>query len=271
MSTPTITEEDEAILDYLAESAAERADVAAAVGLSGDEAADRLDGLVDGGLVRESGGTYEITDSGERLLASPGDGTTDAGVDTPPAVDEAIAEMDLAPDHAEALEEAFAFLRHWGAASSAEVIDAVYSENPLGYASADDWWAEAIRDRLAALPEIERDGDAWRHAGGGAVDDGDGRRAFTPAGEETYGSVKHALESLDVDAQQREAVTAVFEHLQSHGGASEDELQELARDAADVEASAGTWWRDAVAPVLRELPGVDRANGRWQYSGDHPE
>ena len=271
MSTPTITDDDEAILDYLSGSAAERTEVTDAVGMSDDEAAERLDGLVDAGLVREAEGVYEITESGERLLAAPGDSTADARIDTPPAVDEAIDEMDLAPDRAEALEEAFAFLRHWGEASRAEVVDAVYSENPLGYASADDWWEEAVRDLLAELPEIERDGEVWRHAGGGPDDDGDGRRAFTPAGEETYGSVKHALESLDVDAQQRTAVAAVFEYLQSRGGASEDELQGLAHDAVDVEASAGTWWRDAVVPVLRELPGVDGTDGRWQYTGDQPE
>jgi len=271
MSTPTITDDDEAILDYLAGSAAERGDVADAVGMSGDEAAERLDGLVDGGLVREAEGVYEITESGERLLAAPGDGTADGRIDTPPAVDETIDEMDLAPDRAEALEAAFAFLRHWGEASRAEVVDAVFSENPLGYASADDWWEEAIRDALAGLPEIERDGDVWRHAGGGEVDEGDGRRAFTPAGEETYGSVKHALESLDVDAQQRVAVTAVFEYLQGHGGAAEGELQELSHDAVDVESSAGTWWRDAVEPVLQELPGVVGTDGRWQYTGDQPE
>jgi len=270
MSTPTITHDDEAILDYLTGNTAERADIADDVGMSRDEVAERLEGLVDGGLVREAAGVYEITESGERLLASSGDGTADARIDTPPAVDEAIDDMDLIPDHAGALEAAFAFLRHWGEASRAEIIDAVFIKNPLGYAAADDWWEEAIRDPLAELPEIERDGEDWRHADGGAADDGDGRKAFTPAGEGTYGSVKHALESLDVNAQRRDAVGAVFEYLQSHGGAPEDELREIAHDAVDVEASAGTWWRDAVEPVLRELPGIESNGTRWRYAGDQP-
>jgi hypothetical protein len=146
----------------------------------------------------------------------------------------------------------------------------VFSEHPLGYADGDAWWNEAIGDVLAELPGVERDGDVWRHADGGTVDEtGDGRSPFAPADASTFGSVKHALESLDVDDSQREAVRAAFELLRSRGGATAQELQERAHEAVDVAASAGTWWRDGVAPVLERLPGVERGeDGRWRYAGD---
>ncbi|WP_323192789.1 hypothetical protein [Halostella sp. PRR32] len=276
MSTPTISDDDASILEYLADGAAESAAIADAVGQDEGETAERLDGLIEGGLVREAEDGYEITDSGERLLAAPGDSTADSRVDTPPAVDEAIDEMDLAPDHAEAIEEAFAFLRHWGEASRAEVIDAVYSENPLEYADAESWWDEAIRDALATLPDIEppdasNEDRTWRYAGTPGRENGDGRLPFDVPEERTYGSVKHALESRDVTDRQREAVAAAFELLLSKGGATDEDLRAHAHDAVDVEASAGTWWRDAVEPVLEAVPGIKRTDdGRWRYSGDRP-
>jgi DNA-binding Lrp family transcriptional regulator len=276
MSTPTITDDDAAILEYLADGPAERVDIADAVGQGDAETAERLDGLIEGGLVREVEDVYEITDSGERLLAAPADGTADSRVDTPPAVDEAIDEMDLAPDHAEAVEDAFAFLRFWGEATAAEVRDAVYSENPLAYADAESWWDEAIRDALADLPDIdppaETDDGAWRYDGSPGREDGDGRRPFDVPETETYGSVKHALEAEDVTDRQRTAVSAAFELLQSRGAAPEEDLRTRSHDAVEVEASAGTWWRDAVEPVLARLPGVERTgDGRWRYSGDGPD
>jgi DNA-binding Lrp family transcriptional regulator len=275
MSTPTISDDDETILEYLVDGPAERADVADGVGKGDDETAERLDGLVEAGLVREVEDVYEITDSGERLLAAPGDSTADSRVDTPPAVDETIDEMDLAPDHAEAVEETFAFLRYWGEATGAEVIDAVYSENPLDYADAESWWDEAIRDVLAALPDVdppdETDDDVWRYDGTPGREDGDGRRPFDVPEAETYGSVKHALEAQDVNDRQRAAVTAAFELLQSNGSATDEELRTHAHDTVDVEASAGTWWRDAVEPVLEAFPGVERTeDSRWRYTGDRP-
>lgn len=275
MSTPTITDDDEAVLRRLAEGPAERTDLADVLDEDDAALADRLDGLVEGGLVRETGGgVYEITDSGERLLAAPGDGTADSRVDTPPAVDERLDELDLTPDRAEAVEEAFAFLRYWGAASRAEIVDAIYSENPLDYADADSWWDEAVRDVLAELPEIEppeEGDDVWRYAGTPGREDGDGRFPFSAPEDETYGSVKHALEAEEVNDRQRTAVSAAFELLQSRGVATEETLQNVAHDAVAVESSAGTWWRDAVRPVLETLPGVEQTeDGQWRYTGDDP-
>ncbi|WP_135822857.1 hypothetical protein [Halostella litorea] len=265
---PTLTDDDVEVLRALADGAAEPPAVAEAAGVG--DATARLDALADAGLVRAAADGYRLTDSGERLLASPGDGSADASMDAPPAVEAALDDMDLRPDQADAVANAYAFLRHWGDASRVEVVDAVFSEHPLGYADADDWWDGAVRDALAALPGIERDGDDWTHAGGGAVDEsGDGRRPSASAGGPPFGSVKHALEALDVDDRQRAAVTAAFELLRSRGGATTQDLQERAHDAVTVEASAGTWWRDGVAPVLERLPGVERGeDGRWRYVGD---
>lgn len=271
MSTPTVSDDDIAVLRALAGDIADPAAVAETTGV--DDAPARLDALADAGLVREARNGYALTDSGERLLASPGDGSADASVDLPPAVDAAIDGMDLRPDRADAVANAYAFLRHWGAATRVEIVDAVFSEHPLGYAAADDWWDEAVSDALAELSGIERDGDVWTHAGGGTVDEtGDGRRPFGPADAAAFGSVKHALESLDVDARQRAAVSAAFDLLQSRGGATTEDLRDRAHDAVDVAASAGTWWRDGVEPVLERLPGVERGeDGRWRYTGDRAD
>lgn len=269
MSTPTVTDDDVAVLRALADEVAGPSRVSETSGV--DDAPARLAALTDAGLVTETTGGFALTDSGERLLDAPGDGSADSRVDAPPDA-AAVDEMDLRPDQEDAVLNAHAFLRHWGKATRAETIDAVFSERPLGYADGDDWWDEAVSEALAELPGIERDDDddVWRHAGGGTVDeDGDGRRAFASTDASTFGSVRHALESLDVDDSQRAAVHAAFELLQSRGGATAQELQERAHDAVDVAASAGTWWRDGVEPVLERLPDVERGeDGRWRYRGD---
>jgi len=232
MSSPTVTDADIAVLGALS------------------------DGFADPGTVADRAGVDD----------APADSHLDAPLDVTATLDR----MGLRPDREDAVLAVYAFLRHWGAATRAEAVDAVFSEHPLGYADADDWWDGAIRDALAALPGVERDGDRWRHAGGGTVDEaGDGRRPFGSAADERFGSVKHALESLDVDSRQRTAVVAAFELLRSPGGATTAELRERAHDAVSVEASAGTWWRDGVEPVFERLPGVERgADGRWRYTGD---
>ncbi|WP_121823375.1 hypothetical protein [Halostella salina] len=271
MSTPTVTDDDIAVLRALSDGLADPDTVTERAGV--DDAPIRLDALAEAGLVRPTADGYALTDSGERLLASPDDPPADSHLDAPPDVTAALDRLGLRPDHEDAVLAVYAFLSHWGEATRAEAVDAVFSEHPLGYVDGDDWWDETIRDALAALPGIEHDGDRWRHAGGGIVDEtGDGRRPFGSADRERFGSVKHALESLDVDSRQRTAVVAAFELLRSPGGATTAELRERAHDAVSVEASAGTWWRDGVEPVFERLPGVERGGDRrWRYVGDRSD
>ena len=243
-----------------------------------DDLRERLAEFADNGLVRErDDGRYERTESGRRLLVTAG-GRMDEAVDTGPDVEAAIEAADLAPDAADAVRGAYAFLRYWGEATVDEIVDAVYSEWPANFESAAAWW-DAVGEALATLPDVAAPEansaddsrlSTWRYTETPEVTtpESDGFLPSKRRGDHPYGSVKHAIEDLDLSDAERTAVRAAFGVLRRRGEASEDEIG----DAAFAAHSAGhetteAWWDDPVGEAFEALPGVERADGdRWRYT-----
>lgn len=275
MGNLDLTPSDEAVLRALASEPATADDLVAVADYERDELEVRLVAMADNGLVRErESGRYELADSGHRVLESPGDGTADSRIDVPDAVEDAIAAMDLRQDREEALVNVVAFLRYWGEATASEVIDAIYSENPAGYDAPDEWWSAFVRDRLAALPDVEPpdEGEVWRYEGrpGVADETADGRTGFAVDADQTYGSVKHALESLDVEPSVRAAARDAFALLLRRGEARADELRaDLDAEPPETDDSREEWWVAELRPVFEALPGVERTDAdeeTWRYA-----
>ena len=277
MVTITLDDRDRAILARLREGDADVDSLAESVDCSRSYVRDRLPELADNGLVlRVHSDVYTITANGKRTIAGSPAGTMDERIDTPASVERRIASFDLRPDRAEAVRNAFAFLQYWGSAIEAEIIDGVYSENPAGYASPDDWWSECVRDRLADLPLVEptqSDAGEWRYTETPTVDQptSDGRSA--PDEDATAGtSVKYALEHSGLDDDELAAVRAAFDLLVREGDASADEFEKriYPNDDAGYDSSTA-WWDDCVRPVFESLPGVELTNERegvWTYRQD---
>ncbi|MFC6905464.1 hypothetical protein [Halalkalicoccus tibetensis] len=263
METPTLDDADRTVLERLANGPRTAAE------LDGfDDPAERLDALAESGLVVDGEDGYELTDSGRRVIEAPGDASADDRIDAPDEVEAALEDADLAPDRAAALRGAFAFLSYWGEASAHEIRDAVYSEQPAGYDSSEAWWDDLVGDRLADLPEIEpADDGAWHYAGRPGVDEPsvDGRHG--PDDDAPYGDAKHALESLDLDRDERAAVHAAFALLADDGEADEERIAALHDDHPAGFGSAEEWY-DRIGALLAELPGVEREGGTWRYRGD---
>jgi len=74
--------------------------------------ADRLDVLTDSGVVRRIDGTYELTDSGRRVLAAPGDGSADVQIDIPLAVERERSSRAVDEPCGAAIRAAYAFLQY---------------------------------------------------------------------------------------------------------------------------------------------------------------
>lgn len=265
---------DRRLLATLGSDPAAVASLADALDRSTDELDDRLAALADNGLVQVTDDDrYRRTESGRRLLRTAG-GRMDEAIDTDPDIEAVIAAADLGPEAADAVRAAYTFLRYWGQASSDEIVDAVYPEWPAGTDSPDGWW-QTIGQALAEVPDIARvDGNSsavelWRYAGTpeASTPDSDG---FLPAerhGRPKYGSVTHAIESMDLSAEERHAVRSAFAVLRRCGTASEVEISEAAFDegAAGYE-TVEELWRGLVADAFERLPGVTRDDGdRWRY------
>lgn len=264
MGTPTLDDADRTVLERLAEGPRTATELG-----EFDDPAERLDALVESGLVVGSEDGYELTDSGRRVIEAPGDASADDRIDVPDEVEAALDRADTAPDRAAALRGAFAFLSYWGEATPYEIRDAVYSEQPAGYDSSEAWWEGFAREGLAALPGIEPDEEAWRYTGRPGVEDPsvDGRHGPAEPGTAPYASVKHALESLDLDGDERAAVHAAFALLADDGEANEERIAALRDDHRAGFGSVEEWY-DRVGALLAELPGVEREDGTWRYRGD---
>lgn len=170
----TLDDRDEEILRHLRRSSADVGDLANALGCSSDYLESRLPALADNDLVtRTDDGGFAITDSGRRAIAGTPAGRMDDRLDTPDPVESRIRSYDLRADREAAVRGAFAFLRYWGDALEAEIVDAIYSETPAGYDSADEWWTDLVRDHLAGLPFVdpaESWDTPWRYTGTATVD-----------------------------------------------------------------------------------------------------
>ena len=274
MVSITLDDRDRSVLVRLRDGAADVDSLAESVTADADYLRDRLPELADNGLVEPTGdGSYELTDDGERTVAATGDGSDDDRVDTPPKVEGRILSFDAPPEAQDAVRGAFAFLQYWGEASSAEVIDGVYSEYPAGYADEREWWRECVRDRLAELPTVEppaSTGENWRFEDTPVVDRGtDDGRVAPDADVDGRTSAKFALERLDLTDAERRAARRVFDLLVELESVSATEAKEqvyLEYDAGY--GSPDAWWDDCVRPALESLPGVERVDGereRWRY------
>lgn len=275
MGTITLTERDRSVLRVLADAPASSERLAGEVEYSTSDLAERLQELAENGLLWErDDGTYALTESGSRALETPMDRSGDSRIDASDHLREAIAALDLRPERAEAVFDAVAFLRYWGEASESELIDGIYSEKPGGYESTDEWWQLFMRDTLAALPDIDpptedTDSDSWQYTAAEIEEHTEDGRSRFDGPTQSYGSVKHALEVLDLPNDQHTAVHAVFAVLCHNKTAAETELKRTSYEEGSPDMSADAWWSQRIEPVLRELPGIEQQDEQtWEYTGD---
>ena len=272
----TLDERDRATLETLRARDAAVASLADGANCTPEYLENRLPELEDNGLVeRIEDDVYALTANGERVLAATPAGTRDDRIDTPPDVERAIESFDLGPDREAAVRNAFAFLHYWGEATDAELVDAVYSEDPAGFESSDEWWRELVREHLEELPSVEPPRAAegeWQYAGTPTVEEqtDDGRLLFEDEAV-SRSSVKFALERLDLTDDERTAVREAFRVLAGEDEMSTDEIKNQVYTDHDAGYdSADEWWTDCVRPAFDSLPGVERAADAgdvWQYRG----
>ncbi len=220
MGSITLAPHDTALLHLLADAPSSSDHLAEIVEDPRPELTDQLAAFEENGLLwKQADETYALTESGSRVLAVPADHGVDSRIDAPRRVCQAITKQDLRPDREAAVFDAVAFLQYWGEATESELIDGIYSETPAGYETADKWWQSFMQGTLAGLPDIEpptADRTVWRYTGTHETEEPteDGRDPF--AGPTTsYGSVKHALEALDLSSDQHTAVHTVFATLRT--------------------------------------------------------
>ena len=234
------------------------------------EIQERLSRLLDFGLVAEDEDCQQfvLTMDGRRVLAAPANGTVDDRVDTTPAVERALATLEVPPDLEAAIRSAYVFLAFWGDATESEIQDAIYFEHPAGYDSAAAWWNDAVRDRLASLPDVTPpNGELlWQYRGdveAHLVEDG--RHV---AGPTAVGSVRHGIDHLTLSPEERSAVRAAFAHVFVNGAATKRELvsEVYASFPAGYDA-AERWWEDCILEALSLLPHLryDPGAESWRY------
>lgn len=273
MEPNKITDEDLRILWSVDAGRSDAGSIAAEVDPDRASVQERLDVMVDNGLLRESSGRYELIDSGRRLLESPGDGSADDRIDVPDVVERELAALDLGEDRKSAVRGSFAFLRYWGSATGSEIRDAIFSEYPAGFDARDAWWTDCVEPALGSLPGIERPDDsegAWRFDGLPGVQDGtlDGRIASGGDSEDVqFGSAKHAMEGLPLSDEERASVSAAFSLLERRGEATAAELGDVFEASSLSEHDSLDEWAEAcIRPAFESIPGVDRAaDDRWTY------
>ncbi|MFC6963152.1 winged helix-turn-helix domain-containing protein [Halocatena marina] len=271
----TLTTRDRIVLRLLAEAPVSCNEIAATVEWSATDLEGRLESLEENGLLWErDNGTYTLTGSGFRVLETSGSDNRDCQIDVSDQIQQTIGELNLRPDRAKAVQSAAAFLQYWGQASESEIIDGIYSERPSGYESADEWWQTFMRETLASLPDIKpptNGATVWQYAGTPEIEEHteDGR-SFLESSPTSYGSVKHALETLALTADQRAAVHAAFVVLRHNSTASETALKrESYERVKPTTMSAEAWWSLRIEPILQKLPGIERVDEQtFHYTGD---
>lgn len=163
VTTVDLTDADLALLRDLRGDRRSTPDLATTVGSDETAVEERLSELADNALVDEREGGYELTESGRRVLESPGDGDADERIDTPPAVERELVSFDLAPDAEAAVRNAFTDLRSRGRATPEELRRRVFSEDPAGYEDPERWWSELVAEYLLDLPGVSMDGSTLRY------------------------------------------------------------------------------------------------------------
>lgn len=270
-----LNDRDREMLDRLGTDPCTVEALADRLGTPTSELSARLRDLADNALVYDLGdGQFQRTESGRRVLVASGSdgGAVDNRIDTSEEVERALAELDLPPDEADAVRSAFAFVRYWGDATDDEIMDAIYSEAPANCASQASWWENCVRDPLAELPGINAPagpGKPWRYAGPAEADTpmSDGFLPTSARGSTRYGSVKHALESLDLSEIQRDAARAAFAYLRQHGEATEDDISaDVYPNYPSDYSTADAWWDGFVRDAFTAFPGVSEDDGGvWRY------
>lgn len=228
----------------------------------------RFDALADNGLVEQTeNDAYRLTESGRRVLESRTDDPSGHAGDLPPDVERAIEGFDADPASKDAVRRSFTFLRYWGEATAAEIVDAVYSERPAGRTDRREWWDGLVADRLAAVPGVtatERDG-TWRYrptasdaddASNTDADDADDGRAKL-SDVAAFGSGKHAIERMTATETEAEQLSCAFGTVSEQGSAT----------AREIEERCGATARRLAERLLDELPAVERTGDEtWTYS-----
>ncbi|MFC7232030.1 hypothetical protein ACFQMM_12640 [Saliphagus sp. GCM10025308] len=269
MPSNTLDDRDRTVLEALEDGPAGIEALSERFDTGPDEIADSLEHLADNALVSRGDDGYELTDNGRRVLEATPVGARDYRIDTPDEVERALESRDLRPDEASAVRAAFSFLRYWGEATAAEVIDATYSEVPAGYESTEGWWSECVRDHLGALPTVARSGDEdlgerWRYEETPVIDrpeNGDGRDVPDPPSvRHSIGSARHALENLEPSPAERATARAAFVVLAERRRATVDDLLEAIEDAHSTEDESSDGPTEALSSLLLEIPGVSRVD-----------
>lgn len=300
MGNDTLDETARDVLAAIGDGRVAQGTIEARLGSPPPDLAGLLEELRENALVREAGAdSYELTENGVRVLNATGSGDRDERIDTPSEVEAAIEELELPPGETAAVRAAFSFLRHWGDATTAEIVDGTYSEHPVGYDDPDRWWADCVGDRLAALPRVEGSADAgpaaaWEYEGIAVVEQAGGRdgRAVLDRSDESArsGSVRHGIEEAARDDEERRAARAAFAALYRRGSARSSELVEAAahidgdEETVDVDVEHGApdnsvvvdypsgfesaaAWAERLTEIFEVLPGVER---EW-HSEDEDE
>lgn len=229
----------------------------------------RLGRLREAGLIdKDDRQEFVLTVDGQRVLAAPATGTVDDRIDTTPTVERALASLDVPLDLEAAIRSAYVFLKFWGDATKAEIQDAIYFEHPAGHASADAWWNEAVRDRLASLPEVHPpNGDfLWRYLGDVEVDlVEDGRHV---AGPTAMGSVRHGVDHLPLSQEERLAVRKAFAHVFENGSVNKRDLvSDVYPSFPAGYDSSDRWWKECILKAFSMLPHLryDPQVETWRY------
>lgn len=272
MVSNTLDELGRSVLEAIAGRRASVGEVE--LGVSRAELDERLDQLVENGLVRQTGEGYELLENGRRVLVATPAGALDERIDTPAHVENRLAGFDLRADEEAAVRGAFTLLRYWGDATSAELVDGIYSEDPAGYDSASTWWA-FVHERLAALPDVRVSSDGlveWWSYSCDAVVDEDGRETGTEF--HTPGSARHGIERQALSESERTAARVAFGVLFDAGRISATELVERVYDEHPAGHGSPDEWADWLTTVFDGVPGIDRESEDgtvWVYDQSVPE
>lgn len=150
-------------------------DVMDAVDCSRRTAHDKLEGLVEEGLLetRKVGARSRVwwtpmRGPSERV------GAPDAASDRPASVEHRVRDMELPGsgprllDRQDAILAAYDYLREHPSAKKSDFLEDVYPEHEAGFSSAEGWW-NVIQPALKELPQVdppEERGHIWHFLGG---------------------------------------------------------------------------------------------------------